>query len=211
MGGRPRDGKNTVRPSNGCVVLGSPDVRYHDVFRESTDGKTAPARHDCDFCRDMVSWWCLLWLGDLEYFRAEISEIPGCPKIYMNQAPEPTAPSGRGSSLTLDGKIMTPLSYSRSKKIALSVGAVVAIALLLPFVVVGQEWGIIWVRAVYPFSVLTKTRFFPGNSYILFSYVSLLAAGWWALSVYASCRIAAFVARKKASNQSPQPTRSARD
>lgn len=94
-----------------------------------------------------------------------------------------------------------------AKKIGLVAWVVGVAALLLPFVFVGESWGMVWFYAAAPLSFIAEEKIGIGSdSYFLIGAVSILSAAWWALIVYAIGSVVSFMIRKKTFNQPPQTT-----
>jgi hypothetical protein len=72
-----------------------------------------------------------------------------------------------------------------SKKISLTVGLLVLMALLLPFAVMGKYWGMVWFYAAAPLSLIAEETFgVSSDSYLLITAVSIGSAALWAFLGY---------------------------
>jgi len=92
-------------------------------------------------------------------------------------------------------------SNSVPKKIGLGVWVLGFLGLLVPFAVIGESWGTLWMYVAAPSSFVAEDMIGIGrDSYFLTAFVSACAAAIWALVVYAAARL--FVFAKKRSNQS---------
>lgn len=101
---------------------------------------------------------------------------------------------------------MNAAQHSLLKKIGLGAWAVGLAVLLVPFLFIGESWGMLWMYVAAPLSFLAEKKIGLGReSYLLIGAVSVLSSAWWALVLYFLSAAAAFALRKKAPNPS-EPT-----
>ena len=96
-------------------------------------------------------------------------------------------------------------SLSITKKVFLAAWAVLFAALVLPFIIVGEIWGMVWYLVAMPLTTIVEGSVGIGShSYFLIALVSAGTAALWAAVIAAPVWVV--VAMKNRANKSPQRT-----
>ena len=76
-----------------------------------------------------------------------------------------------------------------AKKIAITVWVVVFAFLLVPFLLLGESWGMVWFLAAAPISIILEELVGIGsNSILLIALASAATASMWAFVIYGLVR-----------------------
>ena len=74
---------------------------------------------------------------------------------------------------------------SKASKSVLGFFAIAVAAPLLPFAIIGKNWGMVWMEMAFPFSNIAEENIGIGkDSYFLIAIVSLCCASLWTAVAY---------------------------